>query len=112
MDHTSLLFHIRFSSVAFKRRKLARHRFDLRNIGDFVRVRGTVNHVFCVVLPIVHEKVVEKENQRPVEVIDGCIQIVEYRIGVFDARTATTKSESGRAGISRTNVLLPITFLA
>ena len=38
-----------------------------------------------IVLPLLHEKVFDQKNQRPIEVLYGCVKLTEYPIGAFDA---------------------------
>lgn len=71
LNHTSLSLNVGFPNIAFEYGKLSHHRFDLWNIGNFVRAYRAMKHVCCVVLPIVNEEVFDEENQRPVKVVEG-----------------------------------------
>ena len=90
LNHMPLLLYVRFPGFALKHRKLVNHTLDLRSISDFIGVRRTVNHVSGIVSPAVHEKVLDQENQRPVEILHGYIKIAEYPIRPFDTGKAMT----------------------
>ena len=61
-NHTPLSLYVGFPVIAFKRGKSIHHRFDLWNISNFVRAHRAMNHVCCIVLPIMNEEVFYEEN--------------------------------------------------